>query len=338
MPYAVFAATCIALAGLKAGIAGALPFFPIRDAVETFPLPNAGLSGLSLGMRGLARLFGTYEEATYFILGVVVTGVAFVVFAWTARISGGSFRLKASLLILGPLGVLLLGNIGRHDALFVIGAAVIVGGYRRLLLVVAGSLILILANPEQAPLACLSLLLLTGAESFRDLRRPATVAFISSSVAALALFAWSAVLPQSTSRADFLGPLLGGSLLNFMTNAPLVIYSALGVLWLMWLGVMANGSWRDRAFVAAATMVPLLATAVTFDQTRVAICLSSLMILSLTFHGLTPAYQFLHSLGCTRPQVVLGGLALVAPSIEVTFAGHPRAPFGWIAEQLGLRR
>ncbi len=163
-------------------------------------------------------------------------------------------------------------------------------------------------------------------------------ALVVSGSLTLTLLVWSAAVPSSASRADYLIPLLQSSLVNFSSNLPLVVYSALGVIWIFWVGAIVEGNRRDRFLLTMAIAIPLLATGITLDQTRVAVCVGSLVILSLTMHGLSAAEHLLTRLGCARPYLWLGLLAGAAPSVEVTFAGHPRAPFGWIAEQLGLRQ
>lgn len=335
IPYWLFALICVIAVTLKAGVAAQVG--EVRQAVESFPIPNAGLNGLSLGMRGLARLTGAYEAGSFFVLGLALTCVAFAFLALTARVSGGSYRLKAALLILGPLGVLLLGNIGRHDALLVIGAAIIIMGHRQVLWSVLGTLVMVAANPEQTPIAAMAMVALTMTDRFRSLRRTAVIALATSTLAAGLLYVWSLTTPGGTTRADYIGFYFHPSLGNFIINAPLVIYSALGVLWLLWLGAVLWSSWRDRLFLMIAVSIPLIATAVTLDQTRVAVCVSSLVALCLAVHGISAADELLKWCGCGRPHLILGALAILAPSLEVTFAGHPRAPLGWIAHYLGLR-
>lgn len=331
-PSFVLILTLLAIGVFKSGVA----FEVAAQEVEpTFPLPEPGLTSLSYGLPFLVWVLGIQGEVETIALVTVV--VALALLALIAFLAGRNLprlesRVALIVIVLGSVGVVLLGNLGRHDVLTVGGGLILGIAGRSLLWGVFGTVIMLLGNPEQGVWALLIMFLLSLTPTFRAYRKSALILAPTGLVLYIILVFWARSLGIE-SRLDWFDYHFQVSLWNFFGNLPLSLYAAFGVAWVLVFWALLRTRGFERAVVLVALVVlPLVLTAITMDQTRVFVGVSSVALGMLLVTFLP---EFIASLTRLTPNTLAWAflVAVALPALEIYYAGAPRTPYMWVYQR-----
>jgi hypothetical protein len=189
-----------------------------------------------------------------------------------------------------------------------------------------GGILMVLGNPEQAVVVCAGLLVMSWSSTFRPWRVGAAATLVVSGSAFLLLTQWSNNV-GIPSRTDYFGPFLRQSLSHFFMQLPLTLYvgfglSALAVFW-----TLLDQDRRGLiATVVGCLAIPVVASAVTLDQTRVLVCSSIACMTAILVRYAEPLTLTLAS-GLRFPLACTALATLLLPALEVT-GNVVRVPWG----------
>lgn len=301
------------------------------EPLASFPTPQPTASALSFGTRTVAKVLGWEFPDSYVVITAFVAVLLLVVLGVVLR--PGSFGvdgwLLAVLIVLGPIGQVLFTHIGGHDAWVILGGLVLGLLGARWWWALAGSVLMVLGNPEQALLATLCLLVLTWTPWLRARRASSMLAFglCLAFFAALALFARLSGVPD---RSGYLTTYLGNSIYNFGANLPLSLYAALGIVWIVLGWLLVRSTWRSRGLLLAGVLVlPLLFTAITMDQTRVFVGISTAGVVALLTVAVPRMRAEAESRGFGNVVFWTGLTGVFLPAVVLTFTGTVIVPHAW---------
>lgn len=249
--------------------------------VETFNVRNLYVPGViafpeasgyysaSVGDVLLAKVLGATTVNTWVALHVVLVLVALIV-AVLLVVRSDLAPPGALLLVLAgsSAATVMVGTVGKYDPLMFLGGVMLVLG-RRGIVSYLGAVLMALGNPEQAIVACLCLLILTGIEEFKAWRRVALVSFALTAGIWVVIQLWMA---QSgvEGRVTLLPFFLFMSFQHFFLNPTGSICSWLGIGWLVVLGLTVTMRGRARIIMLVSlVLVPMLVTVITADGARV---------------------------------------------------------------------
>lgn len=304
------------------------------DPLDTYPIPLEGASALSYGSRSLARILGWEFPDSFVVISAVLSIVAVIVLGFLLRPSrfGADGRIIAVIILLGPWGQVLLTQVGAHDVWLLLGGLVLGVLGARVSWAVAGAIIMVAGNPEQAVFASGCVLMLSFSPWLRQRRTPSFVAF-SVTLAAMIGLSLAAHLAGATSRSGYLITNLGSSLYNFGANLPLTLYAAYGISWII-LGWVAVRSTRGTRWILITTflVVPLGLSAVTLDQTRVAVSISAAAVVAMLVEAVPRMRSEARASGFRNPLAWTLVGALLLPAVVVTFTGTVVVPHLWFFE------
>ena len=225
IPFWLFALGIVALGFLKSGftIISVTP-----EPLDTFPEPRQMLTSLSYGMRSLAWLLRTEADNAYTYIGLTLTVLTLILGAWFIRRSIGPVdaRVITILVLLGPIGIILMNNIGRHDVFVLLGALLIGTLGRSVPWAALGALLMVLGNPEQACIAAVMLLVISLITPLSHLRSRALTALLISFGSFLVLSTWARASGVS-GREGYINEFFGNSIYGFFGNFPLSIFCLL---------------------------------------------------------------------------------------------------------------
>jgi hypothetical protein len=336
VPLAAYLLIVIALALFRSGIwFTPVPIEVIEENLRSFPQPFPWSESTSYGLRSLLWIFGVGTAEGSMQLTAIATAscIAVCILAVGMRFRGTALRLMLMVVILGPMTTVMLGNIGRNDMLLLTGSVIVacaVPGRQWPWLTVIGAALMVSGNPEQAVAASGALLVASLTSGLARYRKPAVVA-LGVCTAGFLLLQLRSASAGTDSRLGIFTDNLKASLKLFLSDAPLVTYSGYAALWLLVGYCMVNSSTKDRWLLALAFIaVPLLLTAMTLDQTRVWVGVSSLAILALAG---SVARKDGEGNPSTGSELLVGATFLAfifMPAIEVTFEGIVRMPLEWV--------
>jgi len=318
---------------VKSGVA----FEVVAQSPEpAFPLPEPGIAATSYGMPVLVTVLQlTGNAAAIGLTMLALTLVALFVFARTVFRSGrDTGLLVAGLVLLGPIGIAAFGNVGRHDWFLLVGSLLFALKGTRLGWGITAAVLMVLGNPEQALLASVALLLLTFVSPFRELRRSAMWAVVLIAVVMVGLTVWVELLGLD-SRTSWIGFHVLSGLKTFLLNLPLSIYAAYGAGWVLVGILLWRTQGRSRWLAAIALLViPLGATALTDDQTRVFVGVSTVVAVVVFQQIAADGVRWLETTFAGVWRTFLVGGLLLLPAIEITYLGGVRTPYEWIFDFL----
>ena len=325
----LLAVILLALAVFKAGFAFEVA---AQSPTPAFPMPEPGLSPTSYGMPILVTALNlTGNAAAIGLVMLALTAATLALFALLLlRHRDDTEFVVAVIVLLGPIGVVALGNVGRHDWFVITGSLLLAWKGKSISWALLAVVLMVLGNPEQAFLASAALFLLTLVPSFRFMRKSAILAVTVSGIAVIALSLWVEVLGLD-SRASWIDYHLGWGLKNFFLNLPLSIYAAYGAGWVL----IAVLVWRCRGWtrvyaIAATIAIPFAATILTADQTRVFVGVSTVVAVLAFRYSALPFIDWMKSVFPGRWRLALLVALIALPAIEITYAGGVRTPFQWV--------
>lgn len=332
----VVAVVLFGLALFKSGVAFEVA---AQSPDLAFPLPEPGMAPTSFGMPLVVTVSGL--EGNTIGIGLMMfllTVIMLLVFALgLLRKDRSAGLIVTCLTLLGPIGVVALGNVGRNDWFLLAGSLVFALKGDRLPWALAAATLMVLGNPEQAFIALTVFLLLTFTPQFRQFRRSVLWSLLFVAVTAVVLALWVEALGLN-SRASWIEYHLGFGLKNFTLNLPLSIYAGYGVGW----AVVAVFIWKSKGkaralAVAALILIPFAVTATTADQTRVFVGVTTLISVVLYRWAAPGITVWLERILAQRWRTVWVLVLVLAPAIEITYAGAVRTPYEWIYEFMTTR-
>jgi hypothetical protein len=295
---------------------------------DSWPQPTAGGEPLSYGFRAVGFFLDLQSYADYHLLSLIVVTCAVVFIAWAiqSELSGNSARWAAVIFTSGPWAWVLIGELGRVDALMLAGAAVLGIKGRSLSWALIGIFLMLLGNPEQAVVATTSLALLSLTPAMQAWRRGSLFSMFVAVFTWAGLWIWARNLGVS-GRGDLLIPNLKDSLELFFLNLPLVLYSGFGLMALLVMWAIADSFRSARVLVVlAALVIPITVTMVTLDQTRVLVAVSTASLAALTIRYSPEIYDYVKHL-LRYPLTLLVLFVVLLPAIEVVYPGKIRTPW-----------
>lgn len=260
-----------------------------------------------------------YVIMTIFTLAMLILGIV------KTQLDPTTKKLFLAIAILGPFTTILFTEIGRYDV-FVLLGSVIAGLSGSVVLRSLGILIMLFGNFEQAivAVACLLLVIVLS----HNWKHSAKMIFSAVFLIFVNYLTLRAIYP------DF--SLLGGDtrsawLLREFRNAlqaqtaslPLLLISFYGVAWIFVVQFLLSEPNRVRQLVRlfSLVLIPGVATVMTFDGTRVFVCVSAAAFLH-------ESRRYFVELRETDPEATAKVLllSLIVPSISVQVNGLVRRP------------
>lgn len=328
LPMWGFALALICLAVIKGGFTiNAL----IPEPLSNYPTPPSTFSSTSYGLRTLAWLLRMDYPGSYVVLGLIITAITLGFIAWAVpRVSQpDDSRIILVLILLGPITLILLNNIGRHDVLMILGGSILGLLGRNWIWALVGVMIMVLGNPEQSIVATVLLLSLTSMPQLRAWRAGAGLAVGVSALASITLGLWAHSVGVE-SRIGFITGLLGNSIYQFFGNFPLSVYAGYGIVWVVVIWVMRQASTSLRWLIGFALLaIPFAMTAITLDQTRVFVGLTTASIVAVLVISVPQMRQASIASGFVNPLFWVFATGLFLPAIEVWSKGYVRVPYAW---------
>jgi hypothetical protein len=330
---------------LKTGIRGILPWSNFEPVIE-FPSVVSGFSSYSLGLAGIAHLFHATSEVSYFMLNVTLLLALMFIF-YRSLLKLGLDKKTSTLifllLIYSPVGIVLAGNIGRHDLLTIAGYALFFtskSAKLKYLWLILG----VLGSPEHFIVGWIFAYLTAFALGDSDLKKLCQRALFVSILFFLPIFVYVYTSTQSTDRITNIVSetgLMKVALQNSLFSFPLEFYSYFGILIPLFFFVFHSIYCRDKhkfRLIFLIYFIPVLLNTVIVDKTRdyvIAMLASSVVLIKSEYRkGVFSTYLDKSS---GRLNLLVGMSAvilLVFPSIEITFEGLPRSPHFWTYTKL----
>jgi len=299
--------------------------------LSEFPNPVGGYpETTSYGLRTIAWLLRIDSRPQLLILVAVINLLAVGLIALAVMrsplLSGNRQRKLAMMLLLsGPMIWTLSQNVGRVDILTISGSVLLASMTFGHFGAALGIGLLLGGNPEQSLVVGVSLLILSCVDSLRHLRQRAAWLLLLATFLTVGLTAWTQHLDQF-SRTAALPTALFESLNNFTNWLPITLYSILGpaVLWLM--VPLLGCQKRTLILVLGGLAVPLLATAVTLDLSRVGVTTSSAALTALAIWSAPQLLSWFesHDLPALSMSFAVTGLM---PAVQVLYFSTVVAPW-----------
>lgn len=263
---------------------------------------------------------------------------------WSIILQPGNVdrRLLFVLIAISPLLTLLLLRQGAYDVLTISGG-ILVGLWARPWLVIIGAFAMILGNFEQSiiALSCLFVASLSGA--IRP--RPRSVLMLTLATAAgglvlLRLAYGEFIQLAQGSRLQWQGDVATPSVLLHVPLYPFILYSTLGVIWLLVPSLLKMGISRaDRIWLSVGVFgIPMFFTVINIDGTRIFGCLAAASLTAVLAAASSleteSEHQDSRSLAFRKPLIGLVLIvSIVVPGIDVS-AVDINQPFlllyGWL--------
>ncbi len=328
IPWVLFVIGLALIGLLKAGV----QLVGTSAALESWPEPLPTADSISYGNRSIAFILGWEFAGAYARISLCVSVVALVVLGFVLRPGryGLDGRLLAIVIILGPIGQVLMTNVGGHDAWMFLGALVTAAFGRKVGGVTAGVVLMSLGNPEQAVIAMGCLLAITLIPNFRE-RRRSTLFGLLLAIALLGALSLYAMHVGVSTRGGYIEGYLLQGLHNFFINFPLSLFAILGISWIVVGWILADMSNRNRLFfLIGIVVVPLVFTAITVDQTRVFVGLSGAALMTALLDAVPRMRRRAHLIGLRNPLAWTLLVAVLLPAVLITYTGSVNIPYAWI--------
>lgn len=278
-------------------------------------------------MRLIAQVLPLTTEVRWVLFHLLMTAV-FLVVAYIAarRLFPTMENIGLTLVYLSPLVTVAFTEIGRYDIYLLIGSLLLVVGGR--LLGVVGALLIFFANFEQGLVvfAAIAVLALSSEITFDRLRILASMAVGVGASLAYMLVTYAGQ-SGSDSRLDALQRNLKGAALANFTSLPLLAFSSLGLLWVVFLYWLSQTTSLRNVLLhtSAIFAIPFVATYFTLDGTRVFVCSAAVPVLLVLAHlGRTVE---LDDASKKRTFTIVLALGVLLPMFSVFVDGYVKEPY-----------
>lgn len=312
-----------------------MPYNGVANLTETFPVPVNTSEGCSYGIRTIAWLLHINEPDSFTRMCVLITcATLWIMGVLVFRVLPKRSAIVVSVLLaLGPVGETLFGAIGRSDVLLLLGALVLGVVGRNILIGAVAGIIMFAGNPEQAAAASIAFMFVALALRLPGMVRAGASAFVVSVFLYGGMLIWFEHQGYK-SRVDSLGPNIRQSLSFFLQAAPMSFYAAFGLA-MVFVVITSTVLWWRRALllVVGIVIIPMIFTAITLDQTRITVALSCAGIAAVLVWSVPKCLKALDGFGFSSGLAVLTIVALLLPSIAVSYPGEIILPYKTAVEQ-----
>ena len=288
-------------------------------SLDSWPNPVDMYPPLTYGTRGIGWILGVETNTGYAVIGacLLVATASLICFLAARRCNSEVGVWVVVVLLSGPSLWILSGRLVHTDAFVVMGAAIVAFAGGQLRWAAIGAVVASLGSPEQAVITFACLSLLTFVPRYRNQLQGALLATGLSLMTLISLTAWANSLGVGTRSSVFL-ELIRRSVEIFLTQLPLTLYSGFGIS----IVVIAYAALKERVthslvVLVASIAVPLLATALTTDQSRVLVIASSAPVIFLVVRNGAEIVALLRR-WMTFPIAVTFLVVTGLPAIEVT--------------------
>jgi len=330
---------------IKTGMRGILPWASF-DSVNNFPKIEESFSTYSIGLLSLANLTRANTEIRYFILNLAL--LIFLSIIFLLRLSRHlNSNMSAVLLFLlclnSPVGVVLAGNIGRHDLLTIFGYIIFFVESKSKLKYV-GVIIGLLGSPEHFIVGWVFALILSLALGDKEQIKLSRQALFSSITFFIPIFIFVFIQTNSNNRisnivTEFEYMQIG--IRNWVFSGSLEVYSYFGIflpVFLVFCVYFYSVEKKKGLSVALIFFIPTVLNVFIVDKTRdyvIALLASAVILIRYQLQN-SDFHQFVSS-DLLRKQIMVGYFLifiLLFPSLEITFEGVPRSPHFWTFSKL----
>jgi len=343
IPFSVFSLAIITLSILKTGIRGIQPWADL-NAVDNFPLLSEDYSKNSLGLLVISKLFGINSKVSYFTLNLALLGIVsiFIAFLATHYLSRFTSRIIVLCTFLSPAYYVLLGNIGRHDLLTIVGLSTIILG-KTLVIRFMGLFLSLAGSPEHSISVFLLLLVISStfkrlSDFFFYLNCLLFSLIYLTSISRI--FGSISISSNRFSTLLFDSEIQRRAFINFIRNAPLELYSYFGFYILGLAFCLIHLSGRRLYGFLIVTLLPAIVNIFLLDKTRdYVVALFPVWIYVTRIYFWSMFCEFFDDEKKTRQRLCISILLIIAivfPSVELTFEGGVRSPYSWIIEKIPI--
>lgn len=250
-----------------------------------WPEPISVYSVENSGDLILAKLFSTYTRVSWMALHSILTLLFFALAFFVCSFERISIKQKQTLfflILICPLTMLVLQEIGWHDVLTIIGALILAFGKRtapRML----GILIMCSGNTPQAMVA--SLLFGSLLNIFEYHNKRINLKYFIPFIFSVIIWVFQRFWLGSTGReGEFLQPSFWlYSAKGFLIASPLYLYALLGPLWLIapdvWRKLKIFPKKQSLIIIVVLVLIPGVFGIITTDSSRDALCIMSPLLL-----------------------------------------------------------
>lgn len=319
---------------LKHGVSISYVLDP-SQTTPAFPTPVGEQDGTSFGLRFVAWLFGITSHGPLLVFCFMLTILAMML---TTYVLCQVFRIGvgvacASLFFFGPVGTVVLGEVGRHDVLTILGGITIILGRKHLSIILFGVIIAASGNPEQTLVSIIALALLVFGLQIKSMYAKVLIAS-SLATAIYAATYWYATNSGLETRSGYLITFLNQSMRNFTEHLPIQLYAAYGLALIPIAFAIYVAKGLRTVIVFTAFLIPIVFTFVTLDQTRVAVTLGTPLLLAAILFFVPSFLDFAATRGLNNMALWIATLAFLLPALEIQFPGLIRAPYGYLISLL----
>lgn len=334
----------MAISILKNGLRGIQPWSDL-GAVDRFPILSEGYSQTSIGLLAISKVLSVDSKVEFFILNLVFLSAFTFQLSRVIRQQLSDFESRFYLIIIffSPLYVVLLGNIGRHDILTISGMILLVSADTRLK-VSLGLIFALLGSPEHTIatlilLFCLSVIFKLPAEMKKY--------SLSIGISLIYLLTVLALVNKETNQMSnrfnsilFDKSIQKDALSNFLRQAPLELFSYLGIILFALIPFIMGLEKSQRLGILFVFLIPAIVNILILDKTRdYVVAIVPVIISIFKIFDLRDKTELILEKTKISKSVFLGitlAICLIVPSIELTFEGTVRAPYEWILSKIGV--
>jgi hypothetical protein len=246
--------------------------------VKVWPKPVSVFSVENSGNLFLAKIFGVDSRFSWIALHISLTVVFFILlffFISIEQISDDKKRTILFLIIVSPITMLLMQEIGYYDVVTMIGSLILAFG-KDLTIKLLGTLVLCAGNTPQA--LVITLLFAAFLYSINSFSKKSDFRIILPFLFSLTIWTFQRFWLNGSGRvAEYNYGQWSSSFEGFLIASPLFLYALLGPLWLISPSVLDclkqnTLSYKIRVFVCL-LLVPSIFGIFTTDSTRDALCI-----------------------------------------------------------------
>ncbi len=334
VPTWVFALALPVVVVIHSGIQAHYLLGGVDISTEIFPHPLPVYESSSYGLRTLSWLLGITSDSSYLrlVLALSIAAVVALAFVCVRVLGEKNGKVLATVIALGPVGTTLMVCLGRVDLFMICGGLVLGLLARKISLGVLAGFIMAAGNPEQAVLATMCFVLVAWGLADMRLLRAGLGALYAAIVCATSLFVLfrNENLP---SRVSVIGNYLAEGFASFVMSAPLEIYAGfgLGAIALFITFTTLRGI-HLAAVIVGSLIVPVAVTAITADQTRVMVGLSTATVSALMLRYLPRLIARYEAKGYANAVASITLVALLLPAVSVAYPRTVVLPYQGVLE------
>ncbi|MBM3454629.1 MAG: hypothetical protein FJX80_05720 [Bacteroidetes bacterium] len=325
---------------IKSGVRGVLPWGDFQP-VSNFPRATQSFSSNSYGLIILSKLFKVNQKESFFLLNLTLLILSVLLLFIYLKSRFRTFHAKFLILafLSSPIYVVLIGNIGRHDLLTIMGTLMFLLSQNTIFKLLA-ILIACLGSPEHTFAAFMLYLLGSFVLKKKGKFKSALFAVIFSGLYTIVSSIWAKHSADGQSRFNNIltqPEFVTIGLRNFINNFLLEWYSYFSYFWILIIIAILLHDKKIRLKIGILLAFTMCFNLIMVDKTRDFV----VAIIPLAILLLQPIFKYIAGIidqpNKAQKDLVMGIFlltALISPAIEITFEGQPRAPHSWLITKL----